>query len=111
MDQCLISVPQDVVREKHALQVQVNELLKQISGLRNQLDEMRHRTDFSDPSEATKRLQAEREKSEEKDKEVLWNKKHFSLPEQSSGKTIALPLALALVSVSTLVSAAALTIC
>ena len=63
-------IPQDIVREKHALQVQVNDLLKQISGLRNQLDEMRHRADYSDPSEATKRLQTEREKSEEKDKEV-----------------------------------------
>ena len=58
------------MREKHALQVQVNDLLKQISSLRNQLDEMRHKADYSDPSESTKRLHAEREKSEEKDKEV-----------------------------------------
>ena len=61
---------QELVREKHALQTQVNENLVQISALRNKLDEMRHRKDLSDPSDLSRRLDMEREKSEEKDKQV-----------------------------------------
>ena len=61
---------QELVREKHVLQSQLNEHLVQISALRNQLDEMRHRKDFTDTPEAIRRLEMEREKSEDKDKQV-----------------------------------------
>ncbi|KAL3832339.1 hypothetical protein ACJMK2_023991, partial [Sinanodonta woodiana] len=61
---------EELKQERHALQAQVEEQLIQISALRNQLDDMRHLTKFSDPSEAGRRLQAEREKTEELDNEI-----------------------------------------
>ncbi|KAK3603155.1 hypothetical protein CHS0354_042986 [Potamilus streckersoni] len=61
---------EELIQERDALQAQVEEQLIQISALRNQLDDMRHLTKFSDPSEAGRRLQAEREKTEELENEI-----------------------------------------
>lgn len=61
------------MREKFALQTQVNENLVQISSLRTQLDEMRYRRGIPGPSETVdtaKQLEMEREKSEEKEHKV-----------------------------------------
>lgn len=61
------------MREKFALQTQVNENLVQISSLRTQLDEMRYRRGIPGPGETVdtaKQLEMEREKSEEKEHKV-----------------------------------------
>lgn len=72
-----LCVFQELVREKFTLQSQVNEHLVQISSLRNQLDDMRHRRGIGDIPDTAKTLEFEREKSEEKDKEVSsCNPKH-----------------------------------
>ncbi|WAQ94540.1 PCNT-like protein [Mya arenaria] len=61
---------EELVREKFTLQCAVNDNLVQLSSLRNQLDEMRHRRGIGEPTDSEKRLDAEREKSEEKDKQI-----------------------------------------
>ena len=70
---CVVFLPtQDLVREKFALQCAMNENLVQMSSLRNQLDEMRHRRGERgvEPSTLERQLEAERERCEEKDKQV-----------------------------------------
>ena len=60
------------MREKFALQTQVNESYVQISGLRTQLDEMRYSraVGATDVPDAAKRLEMERDKSDDKDTQV-----------------------------------------
>lgn len=61
------------MREKFTLQSQVNENLVQISSLRTQLDDMRYRRGIpaeGDTPDAAKRLEMERERSEDKDQQV-----------------------------------------
>ncbi|KAL4221886.1 A-kinase anchor protein 9 [Mactra antiquata] len=71
MRQAANKTKEELVREKFTLQTQVNENLVQLSSLRTQLDDMRHRRGLDiDIPEVNKRLEAEREKSEEKDKEI-----------------------------------------
>jgi len=62
----------ELVREKFALQTQVNESYVQISGLRTQLDEMRYSRGVgaTDVPDAAKRLEMERDKSDDKDTQV-----------------------------------------
>ncbi|KAH3717233.1 hypothetical protein DPMN_060014, partial [Dreissena polymorpha] len=70
MRQAANKTKEELVREKFTLQTQVNDNLVQISSLRNQLDEMRHRRGIGETPDAATRLELEREKSEEKDKQI-----------------------------------------
>lgn len=73
----ILDFVQALYQEKEQLQLQLEDQLKQISALRNQLDEMRHRGDYSggflDDSQTSslqRQVDNQREVTEEKDKEV-----------------------------------------
>ncbi|XP_052683301.1 A-kinase anchor protein 9-like isoform X11 [Crassostrea angulata] len=91
-----ISLQQEeaLYQEKEQLQLQLEDQLKQISALRNQLDEMRHRGDYSggflDDSQTSslqRQVDNQREVTEEKDKEIAELKEQLNdLKESLSNK-------------------------
>lgn len=72
---CLCLLVQELIHEKEALQKQLQDQMIQISALKNQLDEMRHRGDLGGESHtATLQGQLERRSQtlEDKEKQVSY---------------------------------------